>query len=278
MAPVPTPDGQQNRHRDHNVQTFVIRDGHGPDRLRDFDPSRDVIAFDMAEINGYPDVRDRICDVGDDTIITFDNGDQLTIPGHPRSRIRARNFTYGVGPVCLHEGTPIRTERGDIAIEYLRPDDIVWTKDHGWQAIRCVTFERMHFQTRDDPAIPIFIPAGALGDGLPQQDLITSPQHRVLRIDPQSGKERLVPAVDLVGRNGIRHMRGRRKAHYLAIVMQRHSIIQAAGCWVESMLVTTGLLERQTAPARRLLARYTNMEPMHRVERVGARPRRLKAG
>ncbi|MEJ6390791.1 Hint domain-containing protein [Gymnodinialimonas ulvae] len=278
MLPVQTSDGHHTPAKDRIAQTIVIRDGHGSDRLSCFDPATDVIAFDMAEISGYPDVLSRMLERGGNTTITFDSGDRLTVAKHPRSHLTPANFAYSAGPISLHEGTPIRTERGDIPIEYLRPDDIVWTKDHGWQAIRIVTFERMRFHDRDDPAKPIFIPAGALGSGKPSQDLITSPQHRVLQVLTRDGAEMLVPAVDLVGQNGIRAMRGRKKANYLSLVMERHSVIQAAGCWVESMLITPDFVDRQSTAVQRLLDRCKGMKATRRVEKRGVRPRRLKVG
>lgn len=257
--------------------TFTIHDGHGSDTIASFSIAEDIIAFDMAEISGFEDVLVRAQTVGGDTVITFDNGESLRIIGIQSSALCASNFTFSTGPACLHEGTLIFTERGEIAIENLRPDDIIWTKGHGWQAIRLVTFERVVFPDRDDPAKPVLIPAGALGDGTPHSDLVTSPQHRVLQINNKTGKEVLIPAIKLVGAKGIRRMRGRKQAHYLNIVMERHSIIQASGCWVESMLVTTRNLERQSNDVRRILAPCTEMQAARRVVHKGVRPRRLRS-
>lgn len=257
--------------------TFTIRDGHGSDTIASFSITEDIIAFDMAEISDFEDVLVRTQTVGNDTVITFDNGDRLRLIGIQSSALHASNFTFSTGPACLHEGTLIFTERGEIAIENLRPDDIIWTKDHGWQAIRLVTFERMVFRHRDDPAKPVLIPAGALGHGSPHSDLVTSPQHRVLQINSETGKEVLTPAIKLVGTKGIRRMRGRKTAHYLNIVMERHSIIQASGCWVESMLVTSRSLERQSNDVRRILASCAKMQAARRIVHKGVRPRRLRS-
>jgi Ca2+-binding RTX toxin-like protein len=257
--------------------TFVIRDGHGNDTIFGFNPATDKVAFDMNEMATYQDVLNRMTQDGSDTLITFDNGDVLRFSGKSPGQFSSSNFAYSAGPVCLHAGTPILTERGNIPIEELRPDDILWTKDHGWQAIRLVVLETMVFKHRNDRSKPVLIPAGALGPDSPQTDLIVSPQHRILHVFSGSGEEVLVPAIKLVGQNGTRQMRGRKKALYLNVVMERHSIIQAAGCWVESMLVTRRSLSRQTQSARRLLDHCLGMEPARRVEKKGIRPRRLKA-
>lgn len=255
-------------------ETFVFRDGHGSDEIISF-ASNDVIAFDMAEISTYQDVLDRMS--GDDTtLITFDNGETLRLQGFKREDINASNFAFSAGPVCFLAGTLVLTERGEVAIENLRPDDILWTKDHGWQALRLVVRETMVFKTSDDKAKPILIPAGALGGDQPKIDLKLSPQHRVLLIMEDTGEEVLVPAVKLIGTNGIRRMRGKKRAEYLNVVMERHSVIQAAGCWVESLLVTSRSLSRQSQAARRMLNHAIGMAPARRIERKGVRPRHLK--
>ncbi|MBY4894772.1 Hint domain-containing protein [Rhodobacteraceae bacterium N5(2021)] len=256
-------------------ETFVYRDGHGSDVINGFG-SNDVIAFDMAEISSYQDMLDRMSG-GDNTLITFDNGETLQLSGFERDDVNASNFSFSAGPVFFLAGTLMLTERGGVAIEDLRPDDILWTKDHGWQALRLVVRETMVFKTRDDKAKPILIPAGALGENQPQTDLILSPQHRVLQVIEETGEEVLVPAIKLIGHKGIRRMRGKKRAEYLNVVMERHSVIQAAGCWVESLLVTSRSLSRQTKAARRMLDHAIGMEPARRIERKGVRPRRLKS-
>lgn len=258
------------------ADTFVIRDGHGSDTIQWFSTSNDVIAFDMAEISSYQDVLDRMSPSGNHTVITFDNGETLTILDIQPGSLSPSNFAYSAGPVCLLQGTLIHTERGEVPIEDLRPGDIVWTKDNGWQAFQLIIRETMVFRHRDDSAKPILIPAGALGANQPSTDLITSPQHRVLQTIPETGEEVLVPAVKLIGTKGIRRMRGKKKATYLNVVMERHSIIQAAGCWVESMLVTSHSLTRQHRSARKMLDAALGMEPARRIEKVGVRPRHLK--
>lgn len=260
------------------ADTFVIRDGHGNDTITDFSSGQDIIAFDVAEISNHSDVLDRMTTSGRDTLITFDNGDVLHLHDVAPHQTSASNFTYSVGPVYFLAGTLILTERGNIAIEDLRPDDILWTKGLGWQALRLVVLETMIFKHIDDPAKPILVPAGALGASQPETDLILSPQHRVLQIIEETKEEVLVPAVKLVGMNGIRRMRGKKRAEYLNVVLERHSVIQAAGCWVESMLVTSHSLSRQTKAARWLLDHCLGMEPARRIERKGVRPRCLRAG
>lgn len=180
------------------------------------------------------------------------------------------------GAAFVFEGTLICTERGEVPIEALRPDDILWTKEYGWQVLRLVTCETVAFGDRDDPAKPVLIPAGALGSGQPREDLIIAPEHRLLRNRPGRREEVLVPARELIGQNGIRQMRGKKKAHYFNVVLERHSIIQAAGCWVESLLVTPRSLACHHKAARRLLQTCIHAEPAKRVVPIGVRKRHLK--
>lgn len=257
-------------------QTYMVRDGHGSDEIKPFQP-HDIVALDMAEVACFQDVADRISG-GDDPTITFDNGDTLRLCGIHARDLDACNFTFSVGPVSFVAGTPIATQRGDIPIEELRPCDILWTKDHGWQSLRMVVRETMEFTVHDDSPKPILIPAGALGADQPKQEIMVSGQLRVLRSIGRHGDEVLVPAVNLIGRNGIRRMRGKKREEYLNVVMERHSIIQVAGCWVESLLATSRSLPRQTAAARRMLDNAAAITPTRRIEKQDARPRNLRTG
>lgn len=255
---------------------FVLRDGHGGDTILGFCPDVGSIAFDMNEVSCYDDVLNRLTQIASDAVLTFDNGDQVVLKAVFHKDLSADNFTFSSGPVCLLEGTLIQTERGEIKIEELRPDDIIWTKQRGWQALRLVTVETITFKHRNDPAKPILIPAGALGDGRPVADLITSPQHRILQSLELTDEEELVPAGSLIGFNGIRRMRGKKSANYYNIVLEEHSIIQAQGCWVESLHVTPRSIQRQTHAARKLLTHYVGMPPTQRIAPGKARKRRLK--
>ena len=91
-------------------------------------------------------------------------------------------FTFPCEIVCFGRGTLILTDCGDVAVEDLREGDLVMTRDHGAQPIRwigshcmgaVILYAQPHLR-------PIRISADALGQNAPAQDLIVSPQHRVL--------------------------------------------------------------------------------------------------
>jgi len=83
---------------------------------------------------------------------------------------------------CFTSGTLIRTASGDKQIEDLVVGDTVTTADHGEQVVRWIKSRTIDSAgLRAFPNLrPVRISAGALGGGLPVQDLLVSPQHRVL--------------------------------------------------------------------------------------------------
>src|SRR5690606_8831731 len=84
--------------------------------------------------------------------------------------------------------TRIACDVGEVAVENLRPGDLVMTRDHGAQVLRWVGRKEL---SRDDLAMdarlqPVLITAGALGAGLPAQDMRVSRQHRMLVTGPRA--------------------------------------------------------------------------------------------
>jgi hypothetical protein len=82
---------------------------------------------------------------------------------------------------CFMAGTAVRTPAGDVAVETLKTGDLVTLSDGriapvSWLGVQTVS---MVFA---DPLriLPIRVKAGALGAGLPQRDLLLSPDHALL--------------------------------------------------------------------------------------------------
>jgi hypothetical protein len=82
---------------------------------------------------------------------------------------------------CFCGGTMIRTPQGEMAVEALKSTDLVATADGrflpvswiGRQTISTVFADKLR-------VLPIRIKAGALGDQVPQRDLLISPDHAIL--------------------------------------------------------------------------------------------------
>lgn len=228
--------------------TFVIRDGDGNDTITDFDPFEpDTVRFDMSEMSTYQDVLDRISTDGSDTVITYDNGSTLRLQNVDPADLSSTNFQFGSGPVCLGEGTLIQTPSGLRPIETLRAGELVVTADNGPRRIVEIVCETILFRGREDRRRPVLISKGAIHPNSPTEDMVASPQHRIVVQDEATGHSLLVPAVRLINRHRIRRMKGVKKIRYYNLLMDQHEIIFANGTEVETLLVTKFIVPKLRA-------------------------------
>ena len=149
---------------------------------------------------------------------------------------------------CFTPGTRIATPQGLRLAEDLRPGDLVLTEDHGpqpliWVGARDLSAADLH---RMPELCPVRIAAGALGLGLPQRDLIVSPQHRMLMDGPRAEvlfgeAEVLVAATHLVGLPGITRLPAQ-AVTYLHLMCADHEILAAEGCLTESFQPATRMV------------------------------------
>lgn len=142
---------------------------------------------------------------------------------------------------CFASDVLIATEAGDCAAGELRVGDLVATRDAGLQPIRWigqrhVSAERLaaHPNLR-----PIRTPQGALGAGLPNSDMLVSPQHRILVRSQVCAKmfgtsEALIAAKHLCGLNGIAVAEDVAEVTYVHILFDQHHIVTANGAETES--------------------------------------------
>jgi hypothetical protein len=98
--------------------------------------------------------------------------------------------TGRVDVACFVQGTLIATPKGEKPIEYLKPGDLVLTRDNGVQDIRWIGSRHIGWQTlTSNPHLkPVVIRWGALDWGAPAHDLHVSPNHRILVRD-ENGDE-----------------------------------------------------------------------------------------
>jgi hypothetical protein len=186
--------------------------------------------------------------------------------------------------ICFTPGTRLRTERGEVAIEDLDVGDRLLTRDDGAQEVIWSGHRRMSgarlFALPDQR--PIRLRVNALGIDRPDEDLVVSPEHRVLvggdtTRDLWGETEVLVRAGDLVGDRGITVDHSLRETWYIHLMLERHQVVWANGVQVESFhpgfmgLETLSGLQRESlydlrpdladdpfaygAPARRMLNR-----------------------
>lgn len=85
-------------------------------------------------------------------------------------------------PPCFTRGTLVDTPQGPRAVEDLQVGDAVLTADHGVQALRWIGSKQIDLRGAplDAPLRPIRFRAGSIAPGVPSQDTLVSPMHRVV--------------------------------------------------------------------------------------------------
>ncbi|MCF6445638.1 Hint domain-containing protein [Nereida sp. MMG025] len=201
---------------------------------------------------------------GDDTITTGRNAQITAIDGgedndsHTTQTLGMNTSNIETTTTCYNAGTMIDTPDGPRAVETLRPGDLVLTADHGPQEIRWVRSSDQLLEDVDFDGKPVLIAAGALGKGLPAQDLIVSPQHRILvggdgQLTRYFDGKAFAPAKALTKLPGIRHMKGKSKITWVHFACDRHEVVTANGCLSESLLLAPMFAYGLTREERRTL-------------------------
>lgn len=146
------------------------------------------------------------------------------------------------GVPCFANGTLIKTDKGQIAVEEIRVGDNVWTLDNGFLPVLWAGYRHM---TEEDwitqPKLrPVRIRAGALGDEYPKQDLTVSPQHRIF-VDSQiaarifGSAQVLIAAVKLLDLPGIDRIDQPGPLSYHHLLFDSHELVQSNGALSESL-------------------------------------------
>ncbi|MEP5152984.1 Hint domain-containing protein [Planktotalea sp.] len=145
--------------------------------------------------------------------------------------------------LCFASGTMIKTLQGPVRIDDLKVSDLVLTFDHGYQPIGWIgscDVSPENLETRPNLK-PILIRADALGRGFPEQDLVVSPQHRVLvssaiAMRMFNSKEILVPAKKLLSLDGVEVLEDNpHGVKYWHILFDEHQLIWSNGMPAESL-------------------------------------------
>ena len=141
---------------------------------------------------------------------------------------------------CFTPGTTIATPRGERLVEELQVGDKIITRDNGIQEIAWVGHKAMNGkQLAANPHLkPILIKAGSLGGGLPERDMLVSPNHRVLVASEKTQlyfeeREVLAAAKHMTGAEGI-HAVNVMQTTYVHFMFERHEVVLSNGAWTES--------------------------------------------
>jgi hypothetical protein len=140
---------------------------------------------------------------------------------------------------CFTPGTMITTQRGECPVQHLVAGDRVITRDNGIQPVRWVGKTQMflHDFQAEPHLLPVFIRKGSLGKGLPERDMMVSPNHRILVANERSTlcfseREVLVAAKHLTTQGA--HTVQSSGTTYIHFMCDRHEIVLADGIWTES--------------------------------------------
>lgn len=145
-----------------------------------------------------------------------------------------------------------------MAIEELQRGDRVETLDNGFQTIRWIGSRRITAEelAANPRLLPIRIRAGALGNGLPLEDVLVSPQHRVMlksRIAERmfGESEILVAAKQLLLIEGIDVASNVDYVEYFHFLCNHHQVVFAEGAPMESLFTGPEALKSVSEQARR---------------------------
>ena len=141
---------------------------------------------------------------------------------------------------CFTPGTLIATPRGEVAVETLKEGDRVITRDNGIQEIRWMGAKGLSGREllQKEHLKPVLIQKGSLGYGLPERDMVVSPNHRVLVNNDKTAlyfeeREVLVAAKHLTGLAGVNRV-DTMKTTYIHFMFDQHEVVLSDGSWTES--------------------------------------------
>jgi hypothetical protein len=140
---------------------------------------------------------------------------------------------------CFTPGAMVTTQRGEVPVQHLQAGDRVVTRDNGIQPVRWVGKTQMFLQDfqAEPHLLPVLVRQGSLGKGLPERDMMVSPNHRILVANERTSlrfadrevlvaaKHLSVPGVHTVQSSG---------TTYIHFLCDRHQVVLVDGIWTES--------------------------------------------
>ncbi len=245
---------------------------------------RSDVAFIQATPNGPGSVRwfmavdDSVGDLPDITAVQTRNLDYDPSGNDVKIDLEQNNTVT----ICFAAGTLIDTAGGARPVEELKIGDLVRTLDHGMRPIRWIRSETLPLDTekRVRKSAPVRIHRSALGPGMPERDLVVSPQHRVLVASKVVARmfdtpEILLPAKRLVGMPGIIREGRLDRVTYCHFYLGTHEIVFAEGALTESLLPETGPIASMDARARAEVATMGVVPPARPIIENGPQVREL---
>lgn len=221
--------GLEDTHRDTQTLWIEVTDG-----------TNTFMMLSVTDFTGLPQISQVTTDAGFTTFLGEGiNYDDDSAGG--RGILGYNDASGDTSIICFANGTQIMTNRGTIAVENLRIGDMVLTRNDGYQPIRWLGFRKLRKNELEaNPKLrPVRIKAHAFGENLPGNDLVVSPQHRILvTSDLASEKfgssDVLIPAVKLTDMEGIDQIDTDFVA-YFHILLDDHHVIYSNGVPSETL-------------------------------------------
>jgi len=176
--------------------------------------------------------------------------DMWVVSNTVERRVHSHGGALSGGVICFTSGTKILTPNGARLVQDLVDGDKIQTKDDGAQEIlwigkRRMTGARLHAMPH---LRPIRIKAGAFCAGEPDEDLLVSPDHRLLIKGAAASalfntSEVLVAAKDLVDGQNVQVDYNLHETQYIHLMLAGHQIVWANGVETESFHPANTMLD-----------------------------------
>jgi hypothetical protein len=186
---------------------------------------------DLANFSTTSDYYDWSGTVPIDSFDAYANYDSAnTISAVDETLLAALGFDLAA--TCFTPGTHLRTPEGETPVEALRTGDMMLTRLRGAQRVKWIGKREYggRFVGGNHLILPVTIRAGALGPGVPEQDLTVSPGHGICLHGA------LVPAWRLVNGVSITQATQVERVTYYHVELAAHDLLLAENCLCESYL------------------------------------------
>ena len=162
----------------------------------------------------------------------------------------------------------VRTPCGPRRAEFVRPGDLIVTRENGLRPVRMVWTHKIDaaVATADPSRAPVRLNIRAIGPMMPQRPLVLAPDHRVwlpsyLVTDATDNRGCLIAAAELAGTNDASYFdRSYTDRTFYNLVFDRHEIIMADGLPVETFHPSAGVLQHIAEETRdEISARFPSL-------------------
>ncbi|MFV1664481.1 Hint domain-containing protein, partial [Phaeobacter sp. JH18-10] len=258
----------------------------GTDTVWDFDltDSGDGTTIDQLDVSGLTDasgnavnawdvvVSDTNGDGTGDAILTFPNGESVTLIGVSPAQVDSASKLNSIGIPCFTAGTMIATPDGETPVEELALGDMVTTLEYGPMPIRWAARSDISYQNALLPEqyVPVRIKPNILGN---PRALVVSSQHCILMTNHDASRTFYVRAKHLAEETSLASFARRRNTvSYVHILLDQHATLISNNIPSESFYPGPYAVETLSAINRlRLFALIPDLASQPVAKAYGAR-------